>query len=334
MRIVNTDKVAVSGAGIAGLCAAILLLGKDFDITVYEESLHLRKDGGCIQIPSSFIKYFDVLGVKTEFLTKAIDCGYILSNHRELLFMDNIKALDNIKSFINQRIYSISRRDLYDILLNKVNQLNSNCINTSASIERFVETDKNISLYFKNSEQIECDFIIGADGVRSNIRKSLTDTCVIKNPNIGFGYVNIKLASDYDLSLYMRPYLYSSNSNWLYSLPMFLNKDLYITIFVILKNKDFGSYDIGNKGNLDDLIGGFKDLDYPVRNLLENVSGNYYCYNFLEEKIIKSKVSARSLLIGDAAKSYVNFIGFGTAMAIKNTIETIQQQLLLNNLKS
>ncbi|WP_150467877.1 FAD-dependent oxidoreductase [Francisella sp. SYW-9] len=327
MRIANTDKIAVSGAGVSGLCVAIILLSKGFDITIFEEGSQLRKDGGCIQTPSSFIKYFDVLGVKTEFLTKALDCGYILSNHRELLFMDNIRALDNIKSFINQRIYSISRRDLYDILLNKVNQLNSNCIRTSASVQSFVETDKSVSLYFKDSEQIECDFIIGADGVRSNIRKSLMDIHVIKNPKIGFWYTNLKLPEKYNLGSYSKPHLYSdtNSKDWIYTLPVFFSNDLYLVVFAIINDKDFGSYETSNKVMLGDFIDNFKNLDSYIKELLKNDINNYYGYNFLEERVIQDKKSQKAMLVGDADKSYVSFIGFGTAMAIKNTVEKIQK---------
>jgi uncharacterized protein with NAD-binding domain and iron-sulfur cluster len=34
---VNINEIAISGAGISGLCAAIILLSKGFDITIFEE---------------------------------------------------------------------------------------------------------------------------------------------------------------------------------------------------------------------------------------------------------------------------------------------------------
>src|SRR5262252_8205256 len=57
-------KVAIVGAGLAGLTAALALLRRNIDVDVYEQAAELREVGAGVQISANGTKVLNSLGLR------------------------------------------------------------------------------------------------------------------------------------------------------------------------------------------------------------------------------------------------------------------------------
>ena len=62
-------KVAIVGAGIAGLTAALALLRRNIDVEVYEQAAELREVGAGVQISPNGTKVLNSLGLRDALAT-------------------------------------------------------------------------------------------------------------------------------------------------------------------------------------------------------------------------------------------------------------------------
>ncbi|WP_440681976.1 FAD-dependent monooxygenase [Cysteiniphilum halobium] len=318
----NKTNVIISGAGISGLCAAIFLLSHGIDVSIYEESSSLRSEGGCIQIPESILFYLDQLELSYEFKKTALRCNNIKTQHKKMINRDieQMMIFKGIKEYIQEEnIYTISRGDLYEILLKKLRSLKAKCIFLSSSVKEFKELQSNINVLI-NDQIFMANYVLGADGVRSNLRKQITfQNPSVKFINYGIWRSKIKVIDElYDA----QADLYSDGVNWIYTIPYVQKSQVYIELLGILKTKNFNTY-AEKTGDVKQMIKDFEGFDSHVLSILNNINEKCYYYDMLlkTEPVILG--TNRCILLGDAAKSYPDFIGFGSAQAIKQTIVTL-----------
>ncbi|MEO7201044.1 MAG: FAD-dependent monooxygenase, partial [Candidatus Tumulicola sp.] len=60
----TTRSVAVIGAGLGGLTAALALIDKGFDVTVFEQSSELREVGAGVQLGPNAMRVYRALGLE------------------------------------------------------------------------------------------------------------------------------------------------------------------------------------------------------------------------------------------------------------------------------
>jgi len=168
--LLQNKKIAIIGAGPAGLTMAILLQKKGIDVTVYERDQddQTRIWGGTLDLHG---------GSGQEAMKKA----GLLENYFELAIpMGRTVADQNGKTLFTQKITpeeakdnpEINRNDLRKLLLS--NLKNDTVVWNSKVTELEIKDEKWI-LHFENKETTTADFVIGANGGMSAIRKYITD---------------------------------------------------------------------------------------------------------------------------------------------------------------
>jgi salicylate hydroxylase len=68
-----TERMVVSGAGIGGLCAALALLQRGFDVTVCEQASELREVGAGVQLSPNGTRVLASLGVLDDLRAVALE---------------------------------------------------------------------------------------------------------------------------------------------------------------------------------------------------------------------------------------------------------------------
>jgi salicylate hydroxylase len=68
-----TEQMVVSGAGIGGLCAALALLQRGFDVTVCEQAPELREVGAGVQLSPNGTRVLASLGVLEDLRAVAVE---------------------------------------------------------------------------------------------------------------------------------------------------------------------------------------------------------------------------------------------------------------------
>lgn len=160
------NKIAIIGAGNAGLAAAIGLKRMGFDVHVYEKTKKFYPVGGDIGFWPNGLKVLDKLGLYEEVLRQSGRYPSIKIGTEQDEFISEVstKAYHQIAPYdpIN-----ISRYELQAILLQALNEDHITYDKECVSIE---EKSKNIAIQFQDGTCINADLLIGADGANSTIR--------------------------------------------------------------------------------------------------------------------------------------------------------------------
>ena len=159
-------QVLVSGASIAGLTLAYWLNRYGYKVTVIEISKGLRRGGSPIDVRGDALNVVEQMGIFDKIKAKKLvhtDEIVNAKNERLVAFSLNDQAeyLGDIE---------IHRDDLADILYeniptNEVEFLFEN------KIEKLIQHEDKVEVTLKNGEHRNFDFIFGADGTHSSVRK-------------------------------------------------------------------------------------------------------------------------------------------------------------------
>ena len=151
-------RIAIVGGGIGGLTAALALREFGFEAEVYEQAPELLDVGAAIAVWSNAMRVLEHLGVGDTIRAHAGE-------------MNEIRWLDS-RGFLINRLsipssVALHRADLQSTLLHA---LRSNLIKLGHSLVALDQHSDKVIARFTNGTSIEADFLIGADGIHSDVR--------------------------------------------------------------------------------------------------------------------------------------------------------------------
>ncbi|KAJ5391451.1 Monooxygenase FAD-binding [Penicillium cosmopolitanum] len=172
----DTLRVIIAGAGIAGLATAISLSQiasiTNIDIQLYEQAPELLEIGASIALSPNGMRTLEKLGVDKA-LTD--EFGYRGPSGIPQIFRhwktDQVISVDTHTNVPNPRHHTtrFHRGHLHAALLEHVPR---ESIHLGKKIIH-AEADKNgVTLHFEDGSSVQGDVLIGADGIRSAVRKS------------------------------------------------------------------------------------------------------------------------------------------------------------------
>ena len=157
-------RIAVVGGGIGGLCLAHGLRKAGVDVAVYERELsrtdrlqgyrvHINPDGAaalreCLPA-ANWARFEQSAG------TGGNGFGFLTEQLKPLLVLDPEE----------EKHYSASRITLRQVLLDGLN------LQFGKRFERYEHNCAGITLHFEDGTTAGCDVLVGADGIRSRVRK-------------------------------------------------------------------------------------------------------------------------------------------------------------------
>ena len=167
----KVQKVAVVGAGLGGLNAAIALRQRGFDVTVYEQADRLGEIGAGIQLSPNASRVLIALGLDKAFEAIAFEPErHVVRNWKSGHIVSATQMRGVFRSQYGAGYFGAHRADLHAVLQRAVPaeciRLNARCTGVSQRADRAV-------LAFADGSTAEADVVIGADGIRSAVRASL-----------------------------------------------------------------------------------------------------------------------------------------------------------------
>jgi salicylate hydroxylase len=164
-------KVIIIGAGIGGLAAACSLRQRGIEADVYESAGAIAEVGAGLQLGPNAVKVLEALG----FSDALLDCTFEPLNRVTLNWNDaTVRHSTPIKRdypvLYGARFKTVHRADLHRLLLESLPDgtvhLGKTCVD--------VETRGEVAVArFADGLEVEADLVIGADGIRSTVRRIL-----------------------------------------------------------------------------------------------------------------------------------------------------------------
>lgn len=168
--IIENKKIAIIGGGPVGLTTARILQINGADVTVYERDINAqaRTSGGTLDIHSNSGQFaIQKAGLMEEFLKYARPTGEKMADIDGNITSDEMP--DETNAFSRPEI---DRNDLRKIMLDN---LEENTVVWNSQLINIEKAENQYFLEFKNGKTAVADFVIVANGGRSNARKFVSD---------------------------------------------------------------------------------------------------------------------------------------------------------------
>ena len=166
----NARRIAIVGAGLGGLAAAIALRRQGFEVQVYEQAPELVEFGAGINISPNSVKFFHAVGLADKLHAISSEpigltwrdwgSGEI---HNRLPFVDFEKRY-------GAKYYVVHRSDLHRLLSEAVPQASIQLGKRCTQVET---RNGSVGLTFTDGTSAEADVAVGCDGIRSAVRSCM-----------------------------------------------------------------------------------------------------------------------------------------------------------------
>jgi salicylate hydroxylase len=168
------NRIAVIGAGIGGLAAALALLQRGLDVDVYEQSPQLGEVGAGIQISPNGTRVLYALGL--EEVLRRVE---VLPSRRQIRHWSTGETWDWFElGATTTRRYGtphvmLHRADLHALLADAVLRLKADAVHLAKRCVGVVQSDRQAEVRFETGDPVSAAYVIGADGIHSRVRESL-----------------------------------------------------------------------------------------------------------------------------------------------------------------
>ena len=162
-RMNRKPKAIIVGAGIGGITAAIALRQSGIEAAVYERAPELKEIGAGIALASNAMKVLSQLGLSDRVAGQGIPLanGDIRTWKGEVIVRGSAVPLVSV---------CVHRVDLLGVL---VEAWGADHINVGYECTGFEHHNDAVGVRFSNGEDVEGDFLIGADGIQSVVRAQI-----------------------------------------------------------------------------------------------------------------------------------------------------------------
>jgi salicylate hydroxylase len=165
------DTVAIIGAGIGGLTAALALIRQGIGVNVYEQAPELKELGAGVQISSNGTRVLYALGLGEA----AERLGVVVAGKEIRLWStgQTWKLFDLGAVSVERYGFSymmFHRGDLHAVLLDAIRRERPNAIHLDRKCIGVTQNQDSVTIEFERAPPVTTPIVIGADGVQSRVR--------------------------------------------------------------------------------------------------------------------------------------------------------------------
>jgi 2-polyprenyl-6-methoxyphenol hydroxylase-like FAD-dependent oxidoreductase len=304
-------KSAIIGAGIGGLTTAIALQQAGIDFELFEAAPELKPVGAGIVMASNAMQVFQRLGIEKKIMAAGLEIEMAYGVDQSFRLISGLAVREKVAPRYGIGSYALHRGRLQQVLLSEIDSAK---IQRNKKLSSLKQANQKVTMTFEDGSAHDADLVIGADGIKSAVRKSL------------FGEV---------------PLRYSGQTCW-----------RGMTKYTLSAEKQFNSYEMwGNQKGLRfgfvptapgevyyfttffTQANGYDEPDQLKRSLLQK----YSCFGEIstqliestpKENIIRSDINdfkpiqrwwlGRVALLGDAAHATTPNLGQGGCQAVED----------------
>ena len=313
-----TLHVAIVGAGLGGLAAALFLRKADIDVTVYEQARELHEVGAGIVVPPNMVRPLHKLGLAAELSQFAVRLEAAWEFRRwsdgAVLFVqpmgEECERLYGVPCYVAHRadLGNLLRRALPERML----QLDRRCVDVA-------QANDEVQLTFVDGSggltRVATDAAIGADGIHSVIRGAMAPS--VEPRFSGLCAFRCLVPADKASEMARRPV----QTLWLGPGRHFVHYPIsagrLINVVAIAPAGDWRTESWTARGEISDLLREFEGWDDRLRQLIVSATDTKR-WALYDRAPLDRWTEGRIALLGDAAHAMLPFFAQGAAQALED----------------
>lgn len=165
-------RIAIVGAGIGGLTLAAELRRRGFDPHVYEQATEMREVGAAVALSANATRFLhERIGIGAALAETSADVdGLIFRDGRDGRVLGRVLSRLEYHARCGAPYFGVHRADLQQLLMGA---LGEDPLHLGKKLHSVDDDGAAALLHFADGDVAEADLVIGADGVRSTLRKEI-----------------------------------------------------------------------------------------------------------------------------------------------------------------
>jgi 2-polyprenyl-6-methoxyphenol hydroxylase-like FAD-dependent oxidoreductase len=309
--------ILISGGGIGGLAAAMVLAQDGHAVTVLEQASVFGEIGAGIQLGPNIFRMFDYLGL-TDAINKVsfFPTGLGMNDVRTGEKVVRVPLGDMARATYGFPYGVIYRADLHQIFLDACKAQSSVTLRTSAKVNSFAQTADGVTVTLESGETVHGSALIGADGMWSKIREAVVGD---GKPRVSghIAYRAVLKREDVPTHLWSDDVvLWGGEKTHLVHYPL-RRGELFNLVAVFHSSK----YDEGwnSFGDTAELTERFATACPQVKELLAKIE-TWKMWVLCDREPVKNWTDRRVTLLGDAAHPMLQYLAQGAGQAIEDAV--------------
>jgi 3-hydroxybenzoate 6-monooxygenase len=313
----HTSPLIISGGGIGGLAAAMVLAQDGHPVTLLEQAASFGEIGAGIQLGPNIFRMFDYLGL-TEAINRVafFPPGLGMNDVRTGEKVVRVPLGDVARATYGFPYGVIYRADLHQVFLDACRAQPNVSLRTSAKVESFKQTSDGVTVQLEGGEVVEGRALIGADGMWSRIREAVVGD---GKPRVSghIAYRAVLKREDVPAHLWSDDVLlWGGEKTHLVHYPL-RRGELFNLVAVFHSNKyDEGWNTFGDTAELNER---FADACPQVKELLGKIE-TWKMWVLCDREPVKNWTDRRVTLLGDAAHPMLQYLAQGAGQAIEDAV--------------
>ncbi|NML57165.1 FAD-dependent monooxygenase [Chryseobacterium cheonjiense] len=295
------NSISIVGAGIGGLTLANILKKNGLDFTVYESAPEIKPVGSGIMMAINAMQVFDMLGLKEQ-IEQAGNKIHAVSVTDPMLNNISTTNLLALEKKYNSCNIAIHRADLQKILAGNAGSEN---IKLNHALTKIYKKE-NYILSFNNGNEIESNYVFGADGIHSRIRNYIFRTGKIRDT----GQICWRGLTNYDLpEKYNKEAIEAWGKGKRFGFVKMSGNKIYW--YAVVNKKIYKRY--------HSIEENFEDFCPMILDIIKNtIPENIILNDIIDLSPIPKWYTQNLCLIGDAAHATTPNLGQGACQAIED----------------
>jgi salicylate hydroxylase len=308
-------KVVIAGGGIGGLCAGIALAKVGFDVDLIERAPALTDVGAGIQLSPNATKGLAGLGV-LEAVAQVASAPQTLEMRigrtGEKVF--SIPIAQEARKRYGAPYLHVHRADLIEIL-SRAAKFAGVTVRLGARVSAYVRDVDGLRVGLDTGAIIPCDLLVGADGVRSTVRRQMLGE---QEPRYT-GAVAWRMTVPADVA----PDLPHAAIVWAgpgrHAVTYRIRRNELINFVGVVETDKWPGESWDQPGDPTELADDFGGWAPPIPDILASAS-NCFVWALFDRDPLPRWSEDRVVLLGDACHPMPPFQAQGAAMAIEDAI--------------
>jgi len=312
-------KVLIAGGGIGGLTAALCCHHFGHDVTVFEQAAQWDEVGAGIQVPPNAMKVFEALGIdgliaENAFRPEAIEARMGETGRAIFTIALAQQAIDMWGS----PYLHIHRADYIAALKHALGLRVPAAVQLGTSVTGYHQSKEGITLTLEDGRVFSGDVLIGADGIKSVIRRQMLgpDRPVFTG-NVAWRIV----VPMKELGVYApNPTACVWMGRGRHGVTYRLRRGELANFVGVVEREDWTQEGWTEQGSQDEVLRDFEGWHPTITTLLKAAKPNaLYRWALFDRAPLQNWIDGRAVLLGDAAHPMLPFMAQGAAMAVEGS---------------